>query len=62
MTYEMKCCFQSTECKNDFELINVRDTQMSASSVYTKDTNNQKIMEYHAPSKGKLLNTAYAGS
>lgn len=51
-----------TDCPNGFDYVYVDNNQLSASSVYTRNTGDGTIMRYHAPANGKLYNVMNAGN
>jgi hypothetical protein len=50
------------DCPNGFDYVIVGNDQMSASSVYTKDTGDPTILKLHGPGNGRLYNVINAGN
>jgi hypothetical protein len=49
------------DCPNGFDYVLADNNQMSASSVYTKDTGDPAILKLHGPANGRLYNIMNAG-
>ncbi|XP_028409334.1 coadhesin-like [Dendronephthya gigantea] len=52
----------SRDCPNGFDYVVVDANQMSASSVYTRDTGDPTLLKLHGPGNGRLYNVMNAGS
>ena len=50
------------DCPNGFDYVVVDANQMSASSVYTRDTGDPTLLRLHGPGNGRLYNVMNAGN